>query len=238
MTDKQIIIDYENLCKNYSKVVGCYITFDGSCDKEQCFTYKLLQQLQAKEQECERLKWYLKEIRNEVKKRNTPDLGNYKTAFNAAYAGILISILEVIQLLFTKNMASLSIFSILVFLAFFFALIRLIFKKIRFSKINLIVLGTRTSSFLATLIQFLPFITKYSEKIRMPNYTFPGYIVSTELLKEGSSASPLTRTVFLTDLLVSLLLGIFVLVLSIIEKTKTRKDIDKKLLRFEEEDNN
>lgn len=72
----------------------------------------------------------------------------------------------------------------------------------------------------------------------MPNYTFPGYIVRTELLKEGSSASPLTRTVFLTDLLVSLLLGIFVLVLSIIEKTKTRKDIDKKLLRFEEEDNN
>ena len=180
----------------------------------------------------------IKEIRNEVKKRNTPDLGNYKTAFNTAYAGILISILEVIQLLFTKNMASLSIFSILVFLASFFALIRLIFKKIRFSKINLIVLGTRTSSFLATLIQFLPFITKYSEKIRMPNYTFPGYIVSTELLKEGSSASPFTRTVFLTDLLVSLLLGIFVLVLSIIEKTKTRKDIDKKLLRFEEEDNN
>lgn len=72
----------------------------------------------------------------------------------------------------------------------------------------------------------------------MPNYTFLGYIVSTELLKEESSASPLTRTVFLTDLLVSLLLGIFVLVLSIIEKTKTRKDIDKKLLRFEEEDNN
>lgn len=72
----------------------------------------------------------------------------------------------------------------------------------------------------------------------MPNYTFPGYIVSTELPKEGSSVSPLTRTVFLTDLLVSLLLGIFVLVLYIIEKTKTRKDIDKKLLRFEEEDNN
>ncbi len=178
----------------------------------------------------------IKEIKNEVKKRNTPDLGNYKTAFNTAYAGILISVLEVVQLLFAKNMASLSIFSILVFLAFFFALIRLILKKIRFSKINLIVLGTRTSSFLATVIQFLPFITKYSEKIRRPDYTFPGYIVCTELLEEGSSASPLTKTVFLTDLLVSLLLGIFVLVLYIIEKTKTKNDIEKKLLRFEEED--
>ena len=31
MTDKQIIIDYENLCENYSKEVGCYNTFDGSC---------------------------------------------------------------------------------------------------------------------------------------------------------------------------------------------------------------
>ena len=55
MTDKQIIIDYKNLCENYSKEVGCFGTFDGSCIKEQCFTYKLLQQLQAKEQECERL---------------------------------------------------------------------------------------------------------------------------------------------------------------------------------------
>ena len=56
MTDKQIIIDYENLCENYSKEVGCYNTFDGNCIKKQCFTYRLLQLLQAKEQECERLK--------------------------------------------------------------------------------------------------------------------------------------------------------------------------------------
>ena len=56
MTDKQIIIDYENLCENYSKEVGCYNTFDGSCIKEQCFTYRLLQLLKAKEQECEELK--------------------------------------------------------------------------------------------------------------------------------------------------------------------------------------
>ena len=75
MTDKQIIIDYKNLCENYSKEVGCFGTFDGSCIKEQCFTYKLLQQLQAKEQECKRLEYelILKDIANielsdEVKK--------------------------------------------------------------------------------------------------------------------------------------------------------------------------
>ena len=56
MTDKQIIIDYENLCESYSKEVGCYNTFDGSCIKEQCFTYRLLQLLKTKEQECEELK--------------------------------------------------------------------------------------------------------------------------------------------------------------------------------------
>ena len=58
MTDKQIIIDYENICENYSKEVGCYNTFDGNCIKEQCFTYRLLQLLKTKEQECEDLnKW-------------------------------------------------------------------------------------------------------------------------------------------------------------------------------------
>ena len=56
MTDKQIIIDYKNFCANYSKEVGCYNTFDGSCIKEQCFTYRLLQLLKTKEQECEELK--------------------------------------------------------------------------------------------------------------------------------------------------------------------------------------
>ena len=64
MTDKQIIIDYKNLCENYSQEVGCYGTFNGSCIKEQCFTYKLLQQLQAKEQECERLKKIINEAKN------------------------------------------------------------------------------------------------------------------------------------------------------------------------------
>ena len=70
MTDKQIIIDYENICENYSKEVGCYNTFDGSCIKEQCFTYRLLQLLKAKEQECERLKEEVSLLKEWEKERN------------------------------------------------------------------------------------------------------------------------------------------------------------------------
>ena len=61
MTDKQIIIDYKKLCENYSKEVGCYNTFDGSCIKEQCFTYRLLQLLQAKEQKLVKIKQYIED---------------------------------------------------------------------------------------------------------------------------------------------------------------------------------
>ena len=46
MKDKQIVIDYKNLCENYSKEVGCYHTFDGSCSKEECFTYRLMLKLE------------------------------------------------------------------------------------------------------------------------------------------------------------------------------------------------
>ena len=60
MSEKQTTIDYKSCCENYGKEVGCYNTFDGSCIKEQCFTYRLLQLLKAKEQECEELKESLK----------------------------------------------------------------------------------------------------------------------------------------------------------------------------------
>ena len=66
MSEKQITIDYKNLCENCSKEVGCYNTFDGSCIKEQCFTYRLLQLLQAKEQESEELKKENCELTEEV----------------------------------------------------------------------------------------------------------------------------------------------------------------------------
>ena len=43
-------------CEYIDKDSGCLVSFDGSCCKEECFTYRLLQLLQAKEQECEELK--------------------------------------------------------------------------------------------------------------------------------------------------------------------------------------
>ena len=46
----------ENLCGHYDKDLGCLVTFDGSCCKEECFTYRLLLLLQAKVQECKTLK--------------------------------------------------------------------------------------------------------------------------------------------------------------------------------------
>ena len=43
-------------CEFIDKDSGCLVSFDGSCCKEECFTYRLLQLLQAKEKECKELK--------------------------------------------------------------------------------------------------------------------------------------------------------------------------------------
>ena len=45
----------KNKCEYIDKDSGCLVSFDGSCCKEECFTYRLLQLLQAKEQENKRL---------------------------------------------------------------------------------------------------------------------------------------------------------------------------------------
>ena len=50
----------ENLCGHYDKALGCLVTFDGSCCKEECFTYRLIQKLEYKEQECNKLYIQLK----------------------------------------------------------------------------------------------------------------------------------------------------------------------------------
>ena len=52
----QILDTMEIKCEYINKDSGCLVSFDGSCCKEECFTYRLLQLLQAKEQECEILK--------------------------------------------------------------------------------------------------------------------------------------------------------------------------------------
>ena len=43
----------KNKCEYIDKDSGCLVSFDGSCCKEECFTYRLLQLLQTKEKECE-----------------------------------------------------------------------------------------------------------------------------------------------------------------------------------------
>ena len=54
----------ENLCGHYDKALGCLVTFDGSCCKEECFTYRLMQKLEVKEQECKELKKCLLQVQN------------------------------------------------------------------------------------------------------------------------------------------------------------------------------
>lgn len=36
----------ENKCGHREKDLGCLFTFDGSCSKEECFTYRLMQKLE------------------------------------------------------------------------------------------------------------------------------------------------------------------------------------------------
>ena len=43
-------------CEYIDKDSGCLVSFDGSCCKEECFTYRLMQKLETKEQENETLK--------------------------------------------------------------------------------------------------------------------------------------------------------------------------------------
>ena len=59
MTDKQIIIDDADVsqCEYYSiKHNSCNRTISGSCIKENCQTFRLLQIIKRKEQECEELR--------------------------------------------------------------------------------------------------------------------------------------------------------------------------------------
>lgn len=46
-------IDYKTQCELYRPNGGCYYTFDGSCQEEKCFTYRLLQKIQELEKENE-----------------------------------------------------------------------------------------------------------------------------------------------------------------------------------------
>ena len=54
----------ENKCEYIDKDSGCLVSFDGSCCKEECFTYRLMQKLEVKEQECKELKKCLLQVQN------------------------------------------------------------------------------------------------------------------------------------------------------------------------------
>lgn len=87
MTDKQInTCEFLNICET-----NCSGTLE---DTEVCHCYELYKQLQRKEQECDRLKWYLKEIRYQELSNLDIDYDEYETnCVDTEYTNI-ISLVE------------------------------------------------------------------------------------------------------------------------------------------------
>lgn len=176
-----------------------------------------------------------KEIRSVIKKRDTPDFGDLRITFNAAFASRRIALREIGTLLFTRDRASLVIFSAIFFLAYFFFLVLLLRKKIRFSIYNLISLVLRSLSLLSTFIQLVPYRTIYRQETFIASYTFPGYLVGTQRLEEGSTATPIVKAAFITDFIIALLLCLLSLFLYLQRRIRIKKDIQRKISRFEED---
>ena len=101
MTDKQIIIDGVDVAK-----CRCFTSewdFNNCghiCKGTEC-KYKRLwykKQLALKEQECERLKWYLKEIRDEELKTLDIELDEYEThCVDTEYTNIINLVEEALE---------------------------------------------------------------------------------------------------------------------------------------------
>ena len=96
MTDKQIIeedmVNSKDFCPYYSCVVDCY-------EARMCQWFvDTLQQLKRKEQECERLKWYLKEIRYDELKTLDIELDEYEThCVDTEYTNIINLVEEALE---------------------------------------------------------------------------------------------------------------------------------------------
>ncbi len=174
-----------------------------------------------------------KEIKAERRKRDTPDLSSLKTLSNVSLSGLLRGRIEVLTLYFTKNLSSLSVFVSLFFFVYLFCLILLILRKIQFSIPNLVSLILMTLSTLVTVIESIPFITVYRDKIFIPSYVFPGYVIGKEWRQDGSEGR--TKSIFLTDFLIAFFLFLFFLFLCLEKKRQKKNDIHRKLLRFEED---
>ena len=108
MTDKQIIIDGVDVseCVSFDKLNGlnicCYddtredkLPFTNFCIENKNCPFK---QLKRKEQECERLKWYLKEIRYDELKALDIEWDEYEThCIDSEYSNIINLVEEALK---------------------------------------------------------------------------------------------------------------------------------------------
>ena len=69
--------EIKNKCEVFDKNVGCFNTFDGTCIKEECFTYRLLLELQHLKQENEELKAEIDSCNDEF---GCEEMAKYKQA--------------------------------------------------------------------------------------------------------------------------------------------------------------
>ena len=117
MTDKQIInerkqYEYKSVYQEKSIIIdgadvsGCphYIHKDGSCSSQDCECIKCVhnecfyKDYKSKEQECERLKWYLKEIRDDELKTLDIELDEYEThCIDTEYTNIINLVEEALE---------------------------------------------------------------------------------------------------------------------------------------------
>ena len=113
MTDKQIIIDGVDVsgCTRYCSDTGKCTAFKSQylcSERNNCYTKRILkknktinilkEKLLRKEQECERLKWYLKEIRDDELKTLDIELDEYEThCVDTEYTNIINLVEEALE---------------------------------------------------------------------------------------------------------------------------------------------
>ena len=98
MTDKQIIInDYFNIMRDENGRIFC-IQEIGDPKSLIKAIREQNEYIQAKEQECERLKWYLKEIRDDELKTLDIELDEYEThCIDTEYTNIINLVEEALE---------------------------------------------------------------------------------------------------------------------------------------------
>ena len=113
MTDKQIIIDGVDIsgCTRYCADNGKCTAFKSQylcSERNNCYTKRILkknktinilkEKLLRKEQECKRLKWYLKEIRDDELKTLDIELDEYEThCIDTEYTNIINLVEEALE---------------------------------------------------------------------------------------------------------------------------------------------